>query len=66
MVVATVAGLLTTAVQQNPETRVVIRADRNVRYEYLRTIMIAAGKAGVGKVTFSVVDKDSSSPAPAP
>ena len=62
-----IAGLLTSAVQANPETRVVIRADRNVRYEYLRSIMVAAGKAGVGKVTFSVVDKDDKAPAePAP
>ena len=60
-------GLLTTAVQANPKTRVVIRADRNVRYEYLRSVMVAAGKAGVGKVTFSVVDKDDKAPAePAP
>ena len=62
-----IAGLLTSAVQANPETRVVIRADRNVRYEYLRSVMVAAGKAGVGKVTFSVVDKDQKEAAePAP
>ena len=53
-----ITGLLTAAVQAEPQTRVVIRADRNVRYEYLRSVMVAAGKAGVGKVTFSVVDKD--------
>ena len=62
-----IAGLLANAVKANPETRVVIRADRNVRYEYLRSVMVAAGKAGVGKVTFSVVDKDDKAPAePAP
>ena len=62
-----IAGLLANAVKANPETRVVIRADRNVRYEYLRAVMVAAGKAGVGKVTFSVVDKDDKAPAePAP
>ncbi len=62
-----ITGLLTTAVQAEPQTRVVIRADRNVRYEYLRSVMVAAGKAGVGKVTFSVVDKDQHAPAePAP
>ena len=59
-------GLLTAAVQAHPETRVVIRADRNVRYEYLRAVMVAAGKAGVGKVTFSVVDKDQKAPAAEP
>ena len=61
-----ISGLLTAAVQAVPETRVVIRADRNVRYEYLRSIMVAAGKAGVGKVTFSVVDKDNKAPAAEP
>ncbi len=61
-----IAGILTAAVQANPETRILIRADRNVRYEYLRSVMAVAGKAGVGKVTFSVVDKDDgSAPAPA-
>ena len=62
-----IAGLLANAVRDNPETRVLIRADRNVRYEYLRAIMVAAGKAGVGKVTFSVMDKDDKATAePAP
>jgi len=64
-----IAGLLTSAVQQTPETRILIRADRNVRYEYLRSVMVVAGKAGVGKVTFSVVDKDDgegAAPVPAP
>jgi len=60
-----IADLLTKAVKDAPETRVLIRADRNVRYEYLRSVMLVAGQAGVGKVTFSVVDKeDSDAPAP--
>ena len=41
-----------------PETRVLIRADRQVRYAYLREIMIAVGQAGIPNVTFSVVDKE--------
>ena len=62
-----IAGILTAAVKASPETRILIRADRNVRYDYLRSIMVAAGAAGVGKVTFSVVDKDEgAAPAPAP
>ena len=66
-VLSALLGLaLTAAVQANPETRILIRADRNVRYEYLRSVMAVAGKAGVGKVTFSVVDKDDgAAPAPA-
>lgn len=51
-------GHLTTKAQANPDMRVLIRADKNVRYDYLKQVMITAGKAGVGKVTFSVVDKD--------
>jgi biopolymer transport protein ExbD len=58
-----ILGVLQTKVGANPAMRVLIRADRNVRYEYLKQVMITAGQAGVGKVTFSVVDKDASSPA---
>ena len=62
-----ITPILISAVRANPETRILIRADRNVRYVFLRSIMAAAGKAGVGKVTFSVVDKDDgAAPAPAP
>jgi biopolymer transport protein ExbD len=43
---------------------VLIRADREVRYEYMRQLLEAVGKAGVGNVTFSVVDKDASGPKP--
>jgi biopolymer transport protein ExbD len=52
-------GILQANAKANPAMRIVIRADRNVRYEYLKQVMMTAGKAGVGKVTFSVVDKDS-------
>jgi biopolymer transport protein ExbD len=41
-----------------PEFRVVIRADKEVRYEFLRTVLATAGQSGVSNVTFSVVDKD--------
>jgi len=44
--------------KEKPEIRILIRADRNVHYDYLKQVMIVAGKAGVGKVTFSIVDKD--------
>jgi biopolymer transport protein ExbD len=53
---------LQTKAQANPAMRILIRADRNVRYDYLKQVMITAGTAGVGKVTFSVVDKDPSAP----
>jgi biopolymer transport protein ExbD len=37
---------------------VLIRADRDVRYDFLRQVLEAVGAAGVGNVTFSVVDKE--------
>ena len=41
-----------------PQTRVLVRADRNVRYEYLRQILKSVGESGVSNITFSVVDKE--------
>jgi len=49
--------VLQSGVQKNPKMRILIRADKKVRYVFLKQVMIAAGKA-VGNVTFSVVDKD--------
>jgi biopolymer transport protein ExbD len=56
--------ILASRVQATPQMRVLLRADKNVRYEYLRAVMVACGNAGVGNVTFSVVDKDSGAPPP--
>ncbi len=42
--------------------RILIRADKNVRYEYIKPVMKALGQAGVGNVTFSVVDKENAHP----
>ena len=53
---------LQTKTQANPDMRILIRADRNVRYDYLKQVMVTAGRAGVGKVTFSVVNKDANAP----
>jgi biopolymer transport protein ExbD len=46
------------AIQANPVARVLIRADKNVKWEYMKTIMKAVAQAGVANVTFSVVNKD--------
>lgn len=62
---ALLTSMLQAHVAKNPAMRVLIRADRNVRYEYLRAVMVAAANAGVGNVTFSVVDKDMSGGKPA-
>lgn len=55
---ADLVGLLQGQVSRNPMVRVLIRADRNVRYEFLRRVLESVGSAGVGNVTFSVVDKE--------
>jgi biopolymer transport protein ExbD len=58
-----VVPFISDKVSKNPAMRVLVRADRNVRYEYLRALLKAMGDSGVGNVTFSVVDKEA---APAP
>jgi biopolymer transport protein ExbD len=57
--------VLQESVKRTPKMRILIRADKKVKYEFLKQVMIVAGKAGVGNVTFSVVDKDPGA-APAP
>ncbi|HSI11066.1 MAG TPA: biopolymer transporter ExbD [Chthoniobacter sp.] len=54
---------LRTKTQVSPEIRVLIRADRDVRYDFLRPIMIAVSETGVSKITFAVVGQ---TPASAP
>jgi len=53
---------LTTMLQQksakNPQLRVLIRADKRIRYQFLRKILEAVGNSGISVVTFSVVDKE--------
>ncbi len=51
-------GMLKNKVSSNPLVRVLIRADREVKYEYMRQLLEAIGASGVGNVTFSVVDKE--------
>ena len=41
----------------NPAIRVLIRADKQTRYEFTRGVMLAVAQAGISNVTFSVVDK---------
>jgi len=44
--------------QKNPMTRVLVRVDRNARWEYEREILKAVGDSGISNVTFAVVDKE--------
>jgi biopolymer transport protein ExbD len=50
--------LLKARVAAVPETRVLLREDKQTRYAFTRTIMAAVGAAGIKNVTFSVVDKE--------
>jgi len=45
-------------VQKSPECRVLIRSDKDVKYDYLRSVLKAAAQGGISNVTFSVVDKE--------
>lgn len=45
-------------VQVNPQMRVLVRADKQVRFEYMKQLLRELGKAAVVNVTFSVVDKE--------
>jgi biopolymer transport protein ExbD len=52
------APMLQAKVVANPLVRVLVRADKEVRYEFVRGLLEAIGRAGVGNVTFSVADKE--------
>jgi biopolymer transport protein ExbD len=52
------APMLQAKVVANPLVRVLVRADKQVRYEFMRALLEIVGKAGVGNVTFSVADKE--------
>ena len=54
---ADIVPLLKARLAENPQTRVLLRADKATRYAFTRAIMAAAAAAGVVNVTFSVVDK---------
>jgi len=55
---AELTALLQRKVAANPLVRVLIRADKDVKYEFTRQLLEAIGQSGVGNVTFSVVDKE--------
>ena len=53
-----VKTMQTNASSNGKEFRVVIRADKSARYAYTKEVMRAVGAGDVGKITFSVVDKE--------
>ena len=44
--------LLQNKVAANPLVRVLIRADREVKYDFVRQVLQAVGQSGIGNVTF--------------
>lgn len=60
---AMIVPKLQRVIEANPSARVLMRADRSVRYEYMRSVLEAVAAAGVANVTFSVVDKEGAEPA---
>jgi biopolymer transport protein ExbD len=50
--------MLQQSVAQNPLIRVLVRADKAVRWDYERSVLAVIAKAGINNVTFSVVDKE--------
>lgn len=45
-------------IEKNPMVRVLIRADKDVRYSVMKSLLESVGRAGIANVTFSVVDKE--------
>ncbi len=50
--------IITQRFAANPLLRVLVRADKEVKYEFLREIMKVIGEAGISNLTFSVVNKE--------
>ena len=52
--------------KRSPNMRVLVRADRKVRWDFLRNILKITAAAGVQNVTFSVTDKEAAAAAAKP
>lgn len=55
---ADLTPLLSERAAANPALRVLIRADKQTRYDFMRAVMVAVAQAKIANVTFSVVDKE--------
>jgi biopolymer transport protein ExbD len=45
-------------IAKNPEASILVRADKEVKYDYIRSLLKAAGQANVTNITFSVVNQE--------
>lgn len=61
---ADVEPVLLRKVSLEPTTKVLVRADKEVKYEYMRALLVSIGKAGVANVTFAVTNKDTAGAEP--
>jgi biopolymer transport protein ExbD len=52
------APVIQQAIQRTPNARIFVRADKEVRYDYLRSILKIAGTGGITNITFSVVNRE--------
>jgi biopolymer transport protein ExbD len=52
------APVIARAIQASPNARIFVRADKDVRYDYLRSILKVAGLGGISNITFSVVNRE--------
>ncbi len=59
---ADLSPMLAERAKANPALRVLIRADKQTRYDFTRAVMVAIGQAQIRNVTFSVVDKEAPKP----
>jgi biopolymer transport protein ExbD len=59
-----IVPLLQQKLSADATARILVRADKKVRYEYMKQLLKAIGTSGGSNVTFSVVDKETA-PAPA-
>ena len=49
---------ITEHMEKNPESSIMVRADKEVKYDYLRSLLKAAAAAKVTNITFSVVNQE--------
>ncbi len=55
---AGIVAPLRDAISKSPKIRVIIRADRQAPYSFVRPVLVAVGQAGSSNITFSVINKD--------
>lgn len=53
-----ITPILEKALTNNKDVRVLVRADRETKYEFTRNLMLAISRAQIPNITFSVVDKE--------